>query len=263
MPIHPISATQFANKKFLRTKNYVFAATDALAGLVSKEFPKAALSLPIAFVPAGEDFAPVAVLGLQPGKNLFVSLYGRWIGGYIPAVFRGFPFLLANAEDDRQVLCINDAHGSISETEGEDFFDQESQPTQAVKDILDFLNQVASNRLATLKVVKVMQKHQLIAPWPIKLKGADQQEQTLEGLFRVDESALNLLSADALDEVRRAGALPLIYCQLLSMQHLPILGKLAQAHQEAEQMAALPKTEAGEIDLSFLADDTTISFENL
>lgn len=263
MPIHPISATQFANKKFLRTKNYAFAANEALAPLVSKEFPKAALSFPIAFVATGDDFAPVAVLGLQSGRNLFVSLDGRWIGGYIPAMFRGYPFLLVNTDEDRQVLCINDAHGSISDVDGEAFFDQESQPTQAVKDILDFLNQVASNRLATLKVVKVMQKHQLIAPWQIKLKGADQQEQTVQGLFRVDESVLNLLSAEALDEIRQAGALPLIYCQLLSMQHLPMLGKLAQAHHEAQQMAALPKTDTGEIDLSFLADDTTISFENI
>lgn len=263
MSIHPISANLFINKKFLRTKNYAFASTDALAALVSKEFAKAALSLPIAFVAAGDDFAPVAVLGLKPGKNLFVSLDGRWLGGYIPAVFRGYPFLLANAEDGRQILCINDDHGTVSDFEGEAFFDQDAQPTQAVKDILSFLNQVALNRLDTLKIVKVMQKHKLIAPWPIKLKGADQQEQPLEGLFRIDESALNQLSAEAMDEVRSVGALPLIYCQLLSMQHLPMMSKLAQTHQEAEQMAALPKTKTGEIDLSFLADDTTISFENL
>jgi len=263
MSIHPITVSQFGNKKFLRTKSYAFAATDALAPLVAKELPKAALSLPIGFFAEGNEFALVAVLGLQTGKNLFVSLDGRWIGGYIPALFRGYPFLLANAEDGRQVLCINDAHGSISEVEGEPFFDEASQPSQAVKDFLDFLNQVTSNRLGTMQIIKVMQQHQLIVPWPIKLKGADQTEQTLKGLYRVDESALNLLSMEAFDEVRRSGALPLIYCQLLSMQNLPMLGKLALAHQEAEQMAALPKTEAGEIDMSFLADDMTISFENL
>jgi hypothetical protein len=79
----------------------------------------------------------------------------------------------------------------------------------------------------------------------------------------VDEKALNQLSAEALQALQQSGALQLCYCQLLSMQHLQTLGKLAQAHQEAEQMAALPKTEKGELDLSFLADDTTISFENL
>ena len=263
MAIHPINLSQFADKNFLRTKNYAFAEKDAIVGLVAKEFPKAALSLPIGFVATGDTFAPVAVLGLQPGKNLFVSLDGRWLAGYIPAAFRGFPFLLADADDGRQVLCINDAHGSISESEGEPFFGEDGQPTQGVKDILDFLNQVGSNRQGTLRVTAMLQKHQLIAPWLIKLQGADQQEQVVEGLYRVDEAVLNQLSAEAFEEVRQAGALPLIYCQLLSMQHLPMLGKLAQAHHEAAQMAALPKTEAGELDLSFLADDTTISFENM
>jgi hypothetical protein len=42
-----------------------------------------------------------------------------------------------------------------------------------------------------------------------------------------------------------------------------VLGELAKALADAEQQAALPKNEIGEIDLTFLADDTTISFENL
>jgi len=262
MPIQPISLGQFANKKFQRTKNYAFASNEVLAALVAKEFPQAALALPIGFVAVGDEFAPVAVLGLHTVKNLFVSLDGRWAGGYIPAVLRGYPFSLAKAEDGRQVLCINDAHVVISDVEGEPFFDHTSQPTQAVKDILDFLIQVASNHLATMQIMKVIQKHQLIVPWVLKLKGTDQTEHTLNGLYRVDESAFNLLSSEALDEIRQAGALPLIFCHLLSMQHLPVLSKLAQAHQEAAQIAALPKTDSGEIDLSFLADDTSISFEN-
>jgi hypothetical protein len=263
MTIHPITLSQFANKRFLRTKHYRFAAKEAVAALVAQEFPKAALSLPIGFVAAGEGFAPVAVLGLQSGKNLFVSQDGRWLGGYIPAAFRGFPFMLARADDERQVLCIHDEHGSISETEGEFFFGEDEQPTQPVKDILAFLNQVASDRVNTLKIIAVMQKHKLIAPWPIKIHNADQQEQSINGLFRVDETVLNKLPDEALLEIYHSGAMPLIYSQLLSMQHLPKLGKLAQAHFEVEQIAALPKTQTGDLDISFLADDTTISFDNL
>ena len=263
MAIHPISHNAFASKYFLRTKNYAFASTDALVALVAQEFPKAAMSMPIGFIASGDGFIPVAVLGLQSGKNLFVSLDGRWLGGYIPAVFRGFPFSLADAEGGRQVLCVNDVSGSVSDTEGEPFFGEDQQPTAAVKEILNFLTQVASNQLLTQKMMKVMQKHHLMAPWPIKLQSLAQQEQLVEGLYRIDESVLSGLTAEALHEIHQSGALPLIYCQLMSMSHLQTLGKLAQAHFEAEQRAALPKTETGELDMSFLADDTTISFENL
>ena len=125
-----------------------------------------------------------------------------------------------------------------------------------------------ASRLATQRICAVLQEHQLIQPWPIRLNqdsgsAGGSQGRNIEGLFRIDEAALNKLDAAALYAVQQAGGLPLIYCQLLSMQHLPSLGQLADAHHEAEQHAALPKTEAGEIDLTFLADDTTISFEDL
>jgi len=263
MAIHPISYTNFANKRFLRIKNYAFASKDAVVALVARELPKAAISLPTAFVAQGEGYTPVAVLGVQPGKNLFVRSDGLWVGGYIPAPFRGFPFLLGNAEDGRQVLCIDDRDGSVSESEGEAFFGEDQQPTKAVKDILNFLTQVAANRLATNEIMAQLQKHKLIVPWQIKVQNADKPGFEITGLYRIDEQALNKLSARAIRELQQSGALQLAYCHLLSMQHLPLLGKLAQAHQQAEQMAALPKTETGELDMSFLADDTTISFEDL
>lgn len=263
MAIHPITFEKFANKRFLRAKGYAFAAKEAVVALAAHELPKAAMSLPTGFIQAGESFSPVAVMGVQPGKNLFVRVDGSWLGGYMPAAFRGFPFLLGNIEDGRQILCINDAQGSLSEIEGEAFFEADQQLTQPVKEILNFLSHVASNYVATQQMIAVLQKHQLIVPWEIKLQDSNKQTQAVQGLYRVDEKAMNQLSPEALYALQQSGALQLSFCQLLSMQHLQMLGKLAQAHQEAEQMAALPKTEKGELDLSFLADDTTISFENL
>ena len=87
----------------------------------------------------------------------------------------------------------------------------------------------------------------LIEPWPITLKSdqadkgdqaeqggqGEQTEQTLQGLYRVSEAKFNALGAEALHRLHQAGALPLIYCQLLSMQHLPLLGKLADIHAKA------------------------------
>jgi len=91
----------------------------------------------------------------------------------------------------------------------------------------------------------------------------DTVEQAVEGLFRIDEAALNQLPADAFMELRDSGALVLAYCQLLSMQHLPVLGQLAQLHAQAEQKAALPTTPGGELNLEYLNNSGTISFGNL
>lgn len=267
MSIVPISFSEFGQKRFRRYDSYAFAAQDAIVPLAVREMPRAAMVMPTAFVKADQGFVPVAVQGLAPGKNLFVAPDGRWVGRYVPAAYRGYPFVLANTQDGKQVLCFESTSGLLSDTEGEPFFDGE-QPTKAVNDILNFLNQVAVSRQATQRICAVLEAHQLIQPWPIKLNqepraGDEPMGRNIEGLFRIDEAALNKLDAAALHAVQQGGGLPLIFCQLLSMQHLPSLGQLATAYYEAEQHAALPKTEAGEIDLSFLADDTTISFENL
>lgn len=66
----PISHTTHASKRWKRYSGYTFAAADAVAPLVVHELPKACMHLPLAFIPQGEHFTPVAVLGLQPGQNL-------------------------------------------------------------------------------------------------------------------------------------------------------------------------------------------------
>jgi hypothetical protein len=264
MAIHPISFEKFGNKRFLRTNNYNFVSKETTVNLVVQEFTKVATSFPIGFIHSGDGYTPIALLGFHSGKNLYVSPEGRWLGGYIPAALRGFPFLLAEVEGGaRQLLCIDDGFGSISDTEGEAFFGEDQQPTKVVKETLNFLNQVSSNRLLTRKIMAVIQKHQLITPWSIRVQSPGQQEQIVEGIFRVNESVLEGLSAEALQELHLSRALPLMYFQLLSMQHLPNLGKLAQVQYDTDQVTAtLAKNNIEALDISFSADDMTISFEN-
>jgi len=260
--LHPITPSRHANRRWRGYTSYAFAATDSITPLVAQELPKALMALPTGFIAHNNSYLPVAVLGLQPGKNLFVALDGRWLADYLPAVYRGVPFALASTEDGKQILCVDEDSGLVSDTEGVPFFGEDGQPSQAVKDTLNFLTQVAQNRLATQAICALLQKHCLFQPWPIKVH-ADAGEQNIEGLFRIDEAALNQLTADALMELRNSGALLLAFCQLLSMQHLPKLGQLAQAHaQAAQRTAALIHPPSGELDLEFLNDGGTLRFGN-
>jgi len=219
----PITKTDFADKHWQRVSNYSFAAKDTICPLVIQELPKAQLSLPIAIAYINELPVPVALQSLAANSNLLVDNNGKWIGKYIPAAYRGYPFLLANTEDDTQVLCYDEEYEEAGE---ESFFDDTGEPTETVKGILNFLTQIHNDRQRTQNICKVLHEKNLIQPWDIKLKN-DDGEVPVEGLFRIDEQALNALDNDVFEEVRQAGALPLIYCQLLSMQHLQALGHLA------------------------------------
>ncbi|NYT63469.1 SapC family protein [Alcaligenaceae bacterium] len=256
--IQVVSQEHHANKRWQRYASYSFAAGDAVAQLVVQELSKACMVLPVGFIAVEGGFAPVAVQGLAPGQNLLVAQDGRWLADYIPATYRSYPFLLANTEDGQQVLCVVADSGLLSDTEGELFFAEDNEPSQPVKDVFNFLTQVSANRLVTQRVCAALQEHGLLQPWPIKLQ-TDQGEQAVEGLYRIDEAALNQLPADAFDALRQSGALPVAYCQLLSMQHLQKLGQLMHAHSAS----AAPQTPDGELDLEFLNDSGTINFGKL
>lgn len=256
--IQPVTATQYAKQRWKRYTSYRFAAADAVCPLVVQELPKAMMVLPIGFIKVGKQLMPAAVQGLQPGRNLFVGPDGKWLAGYTPAAYRGYPFVLANSEDGKQVLCIDEESGLVSESDGELFFDEEGKPAKALADVFDFLTQVARNRQLTQRICAVLEKHELIQPWPVKVKTED-DDQKIEGLYRIDEAALNRLEAEAFEEIRQSGALPMIYCQLLSMQHLPVLGRLAQAR--AREKAPVDTSALNIVEELFGEEDDILKFD--
>lgn len=262
----PITREHHAARRWQRRANYAFAAKEAVVSMVLAELPKAVMSLPIAFIQQDADFLPAAVLGLQPGNNLLVAPDGRWLGGYIPALLRGYPFRLAQTAEGRQVLCIDEDSGLITDgPEGELFFSGDGAPAQAMTDILNFLVRVKESHNRTINACRTLAKHQLIRPWAITLNDADTaRKQELKGFFQIDEAALNALSGEAFLELSGAGALLLAYCQLLSMQHLLMLGKLTEAKAKAKAKAVAPPTPANaNLDLESLNRDGTLHFGNL
>ena len=267
-----VSHATHADKRWKRHQSYTFAAQDALSPLAAQELPRAALYLPIAFVAQREHFTPVAVLGLESGHNLWVAPDGRWLAGYTPAAYRVYPFALANLPDGQQVLAFNEDSGLMAEApdDGEPFFDADAKPAQVVQDILAFLSQVQANEGLTQSICKMLAEYGLLQPWHISVQ-SDNGERQVQGLYRIDEPALNELSAESLKTLQQAGALSVAYSQLLSMQHLPVLGQLAHAQRMASEaklqkaqiqpvVQSLPTAPNGELDLSFLNKNGTFSF---
>lgn len=264
MAITPVTQSAFGTKRIKRSDTFEFAAKDTMVPLVLKELVSASMVMPIGFAQVQKAFIPVAIQGLVKEQNLFVAPDGRWIGRYVPLAYRHYPFVLANGPDKKQILCVDDSNELITDTEGEPIFTEEGKPTDAINEVLGSLTQLSVNRQATAGICALLAANDLIEPWPIKVQhDAQAPSRALEGIYRINQVALRELGEKPLHGLHKADALPLIYCQLISMQHLSILGEMARARHAAEQHAGLPKNKAGEIDLSFLADDTSISFENL
>lgn len=251
-----VSRRQHADKRWKRSDSYGFTSEDSVAPLVMQELPRACLSLPVGFIQTDGSFKLVAIQGLQQNKNLYVAPDGHWLGAYIPAAYRSYPFALANTEDKQQILCIREESGLVSDTDGEVFFNADGKPTSAVKEILTFLQQLATSAQQTINLCELLTKHDLIQPWNIQVKAHDETHK-IRGLYSVDEIALNALPIEAFNELRQNGALPLIYCQLLSMQHLHSLGKINSRNNQGNGSLT---SEDGELDLEFLHNDGMLRY---
>lgn len=243
--------------RWQRFGSYEHAAADAVAHLVLPEISRACVAMPIGFIMAREKLVPVAVQGLEPGRNLFVAEDGRWLGGYIPAAYRSHPFALGSTREGQPILCVLEDSDLLGKSGGEPFYDEHGQQAPCLKQVLEFMIEVSRQRQATQRVCAALQKHSLIEPWIFK-SATDAGERHVEGLYRVDKVALKALSARGFEELRLAGALPVIYCQLLSMQHLPNLHRMAQDGRSGIQ--ARPPAIDGDLDLEFLSSGETVSF---
>ena len=255
--IKPLLKSEHSDSKWRRYANYLHAKSDAVAPITVQEMVKASKVLPLCFIRTGEDaFVPAVIQSLVGGTNLLVAPDGRWMAPYVPACYRSFPFALGISETGERILCADFDSDLIGE-EGDPLF-EDGEPSKAVKEVFGFLHTVQDDREKAKRVSAVLNEHNLIAEWPLKIK-TESGENEVKGIYRINEAALNALSAVDLAEVRDAGGLPVAYCQLLSMQNLVLLEQLAKFHAQAQQVSKAPDVEAlfGEADdtLKFNFDD--------
>lgn len=233
--LQPVSRSRHGSLRWKRHTDYQFAKRAHFTGLVMAELAKAQCELPIGFALNDSTYSLVCLLGLNPNENVLIGPAGNWLGDYIPAAFRSYPFRLANNENGEQLLCIDEDSGLVtSNVDDEPFFTEDGEPAQSIQDILTFLNTIEGNRKATALACSTLQKHNLIEPWPLQVK-IGEKTTPVEGLYRINEAALNSLKGDALEELQKAGGMLVAYCQLLSMQQVSKLGRLATAAQQQER----------------------------
>ena len=122
----PVSKQRHSNWAVGKTTDYGFARGLNAVPLVTQEFAVAGREYPIVFTKSGEGYVASALLGLRDAENLFVDNAGKWVGTYVPAFFRRYPFVFAVEEkDNRMTLCIDDDYPGLNgDGKGERMFDE-------------------------------------------------------------------------------------------------------------------------------------------
>lgn len=263
----PIQKTLHQNSQWQPLTGYDVARQDTTAPLLLAEISHALPFYPLAFIKAGEQFQFVTLHSLQPGLNLYVNPQGKWRVPYVPSVYRGYPFrLMTNSDTGELIFCFDQDSGLISETDADTpqpaahpLFNDSNELAEKTASVFSFLQQCEQNKQLTQQAVDALAEHQLIVPWEIKSKVSPEGEPLpIQGLYRIDEAALNQLPAEALQTLQQRQAIAIAYGQLYSQARLQGLTQLYRVHE-----AELKQQQPADVDLDQLfgeAEDDIFKF---
>lgn len=194
-----------------------FAARTPTARLTIDEFERAMLDYPIVFF--GPQRLPVAVMGLQPDANLFVTEDGRFApGAYVPGYLRRYPFVTASLSEEEAVVCIDEQAACVvsTETEGAVALYDDTEPSAMLRDMVTLVETYAAAEVRTEAFGAVLDEYDLLEPRQAHFTGDDGMPQLLLDYAAVSRGKLAALSPEQLAALRDNGALPAIYAHLFS-----------------------------------------------
>ncbi|MEL6523441.1 MAG: SapC family protein [Pseudomonadota bacterium] len=217
----PLTPEHHANLRLKSERDYGFASQANAIPLTVDEFPVAMRHYPIVLA-AGEPATPVALVGFERGINAHVREDGVWQDGtYVPAYLRRYPFGLVreSADAERQILCADLSSVLLTERdEGQALFDEEGQPTEATKRILDFCTgyTVASERSRAVMIEA--QELGLIGPSEVTVSRGDTKRK-VDGFAIISEEKLRALDDATLASLARRGVLNLFAAHHMSLSN--------------------------------------------
>ncbi|MBL8381761.1 MAG: SapC family protein [Burkholderiales bacterium] len=198
------------------------------------EFAVAQRDYPIVFstVPSDRSFAPVAVLGLADGQNLFIDRDGAWEPGhYVPAFVRRYPFCVSRVYIDGviqpdRLVCVE---RSWIDQGGIAMFDDTGIATPEWTERERLLAEYERDIDLTARMCARLVELDLLVPFTMQIKSGAETALTMQGMHCIDESRFSGLAADVHRELAQAGMAARIYAHLFSLGNFSRLLERAQA----------------------------------
>lgn len=199
-------------------RDFAFARREVVLPLTLPEFSQAAHEFPIVFTDAVEGPRSVALAGIRPGENLFVTDDGRWDARYRPAILRRYPFVLAERSGSAEPLvCIDAAHPGYGADDGEILFTDDGEPTRHLAEALEFLRAFRFEATRTRAAVGQFERLGLLQPMKANFEPVGAEPCCLDGFRVIDAVRLCALPGDELETLARSGALAAAWAHLFSL----------------------------------------------
>jgi hypothetical protein len=203
--------------------------------LAAVEFGDACKEYPIVFVRAGNAgneskpvVAPLAVLGLRSGTNVFVD-GDQWTGSYVPAYVRRYPFVMARLDEssNNMAVCFDTTWPAFNETTGEALF-KDGEPTEFVLSAKTFLENFEQEAERTRLICELLVELDLLQDMRFEATLPNGEKFDVEGFLALDEKKYAELPDDKVLNLHRNGLIALIEMHRLSLTNMNrLVGKHA------------------------------------
>lgn len=212
-----LDSTRHEGLELKPVSTYEFTAGVNAIPVTAAEFPAASRDYPIVFT-AGSNPGAVAIVGLRKDENLMLEAKGKWRAGtYIPAYVRRYPFIFLRSDGgDQYALCVDRGCKQLVKGKKNLLFNG-TEMGDLTKNALEFCKAFQQQHMATEKVIEVLKQHDLLMPNQGRFNLPDGRSLAITDFMTVDEKKFNELPGEAFLKIRDSGALPTIYCHLVSM----------------------------------------------
>lgn len=201
--------------------SFAFARKANSLYVAGVEFADAGREYAIVFTRgSSQAIVPVVMLGLRARENLFVGAEGQWLGDYVPAFVRRYPFVLAERSGQALGVCIDEAFAGLNDQEGEPLFDARGNNTPFLQNALDFLGRYQQEYLRTESFCRRLEQAGVLTEMDAKADLVDGRSFTVGGLLVVDEKKLMALPDAVALSLFRSGELHLVSLHLASLANM-------------------------------------------
>ena len=199
-----------------RATGYAFAAKAQSVPLGLSELETAAQHYPVLFT-TGPEPTPVALLGLQEGRNLFVMGQGTWLAdAYVPAYVRAFPFVFVEDTSTKTVFVgMQPDAEALASPHGTRLF-EDGRPTAALNDAVAFCTAFREAAAAAATFGRALDAAGLLEEEEATVSFTAGGSTRIRGFKLVKPERLAELDDATFLEWRRLGWLAAIYAHLYS-----------------------------------------------
>jgi len=204
-------------------EGYLFAASAQTVLMAGVEFFDACRQFPIIFSPtANGTIIPLTLMGLENGENLFVDKQGDWLGTYIPAYIRRYPFITTDGQDGQMTVCFDEAFDGFNLNGGLPLFEN-GNPSQKMNEIMSFLKDYYRQMKETESFCATLANAGLLRQIDAQANLTDGRSYALNNMLVVDEQRLIQLPDIDIIRLFRNGMMALINAHFVSLRNLGIL----------------------------------------